>query len=145
MTIRIKIKKLHRTDIATSDFVPNKGLPFFFSRPEAGLTTRFTSGIPLPKYPCRKDLYLEIRWHQCNDGRGKGRVHWHIASVPMEELENIPSKQLGALLVVDARCTYSIWVTRHHHHLYLESLHPWELGALLEVDATRVHPTDIGR
>ena len=52
----------------------------------------------------------------------------------MEELENIPCKQLGALLVVDARCTYSIWVTCHHH-LYLESLHPCELGALLEVDA----------
>ena len=58
-------------------------------------------------------------------------------NIILEKLENTPCKKLGALLVVDARCTYGIWVTRyhHHHHLYLESLCPCELGALSEVDA----------
>jgi hypothetical protein len=28
------------TDLGTPDFVPNKGVPIFFSRPKAGLTNR---------------------------------------------------------------------------------------------------------
>ena len=60
-------------------------------------------------------------------------------NITLEKLENTPCKQLGALLVVVARCAYSIWVTHHHHHyhhgLYLESLYPCELGALSEVVA----------
>jgi hypothetical protein len=31
---------MHCTDVATSDFVPNKVVPFFFSGPEAGPTNR---------------------------------------------------------------------------------------------------------